>query len=70
MTGPPDLLSMADIATMLGIQTKTVQNMRYTGQLPKEDRTVGRTPAWYPTTVREWATRTGRTITEGAAPAA
>ncbi|RCG19161.1 hypothetical protein DQ384_38085 [Sphaerisporangium album] len=45
---------MADIARHLGIGVRSVRTYRTAKILPKEDRMIGRTPVWRPSTITGW----------------
>lgn len=50
-----DLWTTDDVATFLGVQRDTVSSYRSRQQMPKPDRTFGRTPLWRPETIKMWA---------------
>lgn len=55
-----DVLGLAEIAALLGVQRGTVDRWRVRGNLPEPDGTVGGRPAWRTATITAWAQATGR----------
>jgi excisionase family DNA binding protein len=52
--GIEPLLSMDEIASLLGVTRRAVERLRSTGALPRPDVKVGRCLRWKSATVREW----------------
>jgi len=48
------LMSIADIAAVLGVTRRSVERLRSSGSLPKPDLRIGRNLRWRPDTVRTW----------------
>lgn len=48
---------LEDVAVFLDSSKSTVTAYRSRGQLPAADTTFGRSPAWRPQTIRDWAAR-------------
>jgi len=46
---------LEDVAVFLDSSKSTVTAYRSRGQLPREDTLFGRSPAWRPKTIRDWA---------------
>ena len=58
MTSTADLLDMAQVAQLLGVQIKTVRMHKHRGTMPPPDATFGRSPVWKRETIETWdATR-------------
>lgn len=55
-----DLVGVQEIATMLGVQVRTVHQWQRRARLPERDTTVSGLPAWRRATVTAWARETGR----------
>ena len=70
---PPELLTIKDIAVVLGVQEKSARLYHEVSQrhrrehkvrekdMPAPDFRIGRTPVWYPATVEAWQERRGKT---------
>lgn len=56
------LLSLADIAAVLGVTRRSVERLRSAGTLPQPDLKIGRSLRWRPDTVREWLDSTSGAI--------
>lgn len=48
------LLSVSDVAAVLGCTRRTVERLRSSGNFPGPDLQVGKLPRWEPETVRAW----------------
>jgi len=55
-----DLVGIVEIAARLAVDRGTVDKWRWRGVLPDPDWVVSGTPVWRWSTVRMWATMTGR----------
>lgn len=53
-------LDVPAVAERLGVKVDTVWKWRYRQLLPGEDGTVSGQPWWWPATIDNWATSTGR----------
>ena len=51
---PSDLLTLTDVATLLGVQRNTLTAHRTRGAMPAPDRQYGRTPLWRRSTIVRW----------------
>lgn len=51
---PDDLLTMEEVATLIGVKPTTVSRYRQRGILPKEDAMFGRTPVWARHNIVKW----------------
>lgn len=49
------LLTMPDIAQMLGVKQVTIRVYLHRGQMPPPDGRLGRTPWWERETIETWA---------------
>lgn len=58
---PADWWTGADCAAFLGITRSTWTAYVSRGQAPPSERMFGRSPAWRPATVKEWAAKRTRT---------
>ena len=56
-------LTVADIARLYGIGSKTITSYKARGKMPQPDLQVGRTPVWKLSTLAAW--RTPPAATEG-----
>jgi hypothetical protein len=59
----PPLVGLREITNLFGTEHLTVNQWRYRGQLPEPDLTVSKTPIWRLSRIEQWATQTGRKIT-------
>ena len=50
----PALLSINDLAQLIGIAKRTVHTWRASGELPPPDLTLGKTVRWRATTINTW----------------
>ena len=48
------LLTISEVAEILGIRESSVRGYKARGQMPPPDRQYGRTPLWLERTIREW----------------
>ena len=48
------MLSLNDVAQLLGIAKRTVHTWRASGELPKPDLSVGKTVRWWRSTIEHW----------------
>lgn len=48
------MLTIADIAEMVGVEPDTIAAYRYRGYLPEPQAVIGRTPVWARPIVRHW----------------
>ena len=48
------LLTVAEVAEILGIQEASVRGYKARGQMPPPDQQYGRTPLWREATIRAW----------------
>lgn len=56
-----ELMSLAEVAEMLGIKPESVTRYLTGGRFPEPDKRFGRYPAWYKSTIRDWQkTRPGK----------
>ncbi|QGJ92733.1 helix-turn-helix DNA binding protein [Microbacterium phage Megan] len=53
-TNPDDLLTMEEVAVVIGVEPATVSRYRQRGILPKEDAMFGRTPVWARHNIERW----------------
>ena len=51
---PSDLLTLTDVAALLGVQRNTLTAHRTRGAMPAPDRQYGRTPLWRRSTIVRW----------------
>jgi hypothetical protein len=49
-------LTVAEIARLYGIGTRTITSYKARGKMPQPDLQVGRTPVWKLSTLTEWRT--------------
>lgn len=60
-TNPDDLLTMAEVADLIGVTLLSVQRYRQRGIMPQPDAQYGRTRTWKRSTIEAWdATREKR----------
>jgi predicted DNA-binding transcriptional regulator AlpA len=52
-----NLLGPAEVAALIGVEVVTVYNYKSLGILPAPDRTFGRTPMWWASTINRWRKR-------------
>ena len=52
--------TMAEVAAYLDVVEGTVRGYLARGQMPEPDGRLGRTPWWYPETIRSWRPGTAR----------
>lgn len=52
--GPESMLSLKDVAQLLGIAKRTLHTWRASGELPKPDLKIGKTVRWRRTTIENW----------------
>jgi len=70
-TKTPELLDVAAVAEMLGIQPRTWTSYVARGQAPEPDGHVGRSPWWAPATIERYRQeRDARQQTEDEEPTA
>ena len=50
----PEQWSVTEVARELGIKPRTVTGYLARGQMPEPDGRVGRSPWWYPGTIKGW----------------
>lgn len=50
------MLSLKDVAQLLGIAKRTVHTWRASGELPKPDLKIGKTVRWRRSTIDKWIT--------------
>jgi excisionase family DNA binding protein len=56
-----DVMTTADVAALLGVNSSTVRGYAARGSMPAPDGHFGRTPYWKRTTVEQWiAARPGQ----------
>ena len=48
------MLSIDDLAALLGCSRRLVERMRSAGKIPKPDIKIGKMPRWKPETIRRW----------------
>lgn len=58
-----NLVSYEEMTQMFGVQKSTVWRWKSMGMLPEPAGELGGRPVWERSTIEEWASRTGRTIT-------
>lgn len=59
--GVQELLTVQEVADLLGVECSTVRAYAARGQMPDPDRRYGRTPLWARETITDWmATRNPR----------
>lgn len=51
---PEPLLSVRDVAAVLGCARRTVERLRSAGKFPGPDVRVGKLPRWRPETLNRW----------------
>lgn len=51
---PQSMLSLDDVAQLLGIAKRTLHTWRASGELPKPDLKIGKTVRWRRTTIENW----------------
>ena len=54
IAGIEPLLSLNEIASILGVTRRAVERLRSTGSLPRPDLKVGRNLRWRAETVKAW----------------
>lgn len=50
------MLSLRDVAKLIGIAKRTVHTWRASGELPKPDLQIGKTVRWRRSTIENWIT--------------
>lgn len=53
-TGARVQWSVAEVAAYLGVKPRTVTAYHARGQMPPADGYVGRSPWWWPATIKAW----------------
>ena len=48
------LLTLGEIAEMIGVKANTVSAYISRGQMPEPDKRYGRTPLWKLSTIKKW----------------
>lgn len=48
-------LTIEDLMSTLRVKRSTIERMRNRGDLPAADFMVGRSPRWWPVTLRKWS---------------
>ena len=49
-----DMLTIAQVAELVGVERRTIDQYRQRGTIPPPDGTLGRTPWWHRATIEEW----------------
>ena len=51
---PSELLTVADVAALLGVKPATVRQYAHRDDMPPPDEHIGRTPVWSRATIDGW----------------
>lgn len=60
MTRALDVVGLKEVAQRLGVEERTASMWKWRGLLPPADGIVSGLPVWRWSTIRKWATATGR----------
>lgn len=53
------MMTIGDVVAILRCDRRTLERLRASGRFPKPAMTIGRSPRWHATAVREWIGRGG-----------